>query len=230
MQPLSLISDILHSWPEYWDDTRQNWIPVDPTWESTSEIDYFNNFDLKHIAFVIHGKNSTYPLSAGSYKSENFSKDVFVEFSSLPSEINNNINITYEIKNKLNLFTKKLVVNIINNKTSAIYNIYPKVNFPDHETEVGNIPVIPPLGTHSFETDLPLGLFAVKAPNTIYVSADNAKKTIYINKTVFATQQLLIFFSILLLILLYIGSKTKRIKFETYITKIKSILKNASKT
>ncbi len=78
LQPLSLSSDILHAWPEYYDIKTENWIAVDPTWENTSGIDYFSSFDLNHIVFVIHGKNSDYPLAAGTYKVEN-SRDVLVK-------------------------------------------------------------------------------------------------------------------------------------------------------
>ena len=78
LQPISLSSDILHAWPEYFDIKAGNWISVDPTWENTSGIDYFSSFDLNHIVFVIHGKNSNYPLAAGTYKIEN-SRDVLVK-------------------------------------------------------------------------------------------------------------------------------------------------------
>jgi transglutaminase-like putative cysteine protease len=78
LQPISLSSDILHAWPEYFDTKVGNWISVDPTWEDTSGIDYFSSFDLNHIVFVIHGKNSDYPLAAGTYKIEN-SRDVLVK-------------------------------------------------------------------------------------------------------------------------------------------------------
>lgn len=86
LQPISLSSDILHAWPEYFDTKVGNWISVDPTWEDTSGIDYFSSFDLNHIVFVIHGKNSDYPLAAGTYKIEN-SRDVLVKPSiDLPVE------------------------------------------------------------------------------------------------------------------------------------------------
>ncbi len=77
LRPLSLISDVLHSWPEYYDSDKGLWIELDPTWENTSGIDYFNSFDLNHIAFAIHGKRSDYPLPAGMYKVED-SRDVAV--------------------------------------------------------------------------------------------------------------------------------------------------------
>lgn len=78
LQPISLSSDILHAWPEYYDPTAENWTSVDPTWENTSGIDYFSSFDLNHIVFVIHGKNPEYPLAAGMYKIEN-SRDVLIK-------------------------------------------------------------------------------------------------------------------------------------------------------
>lgn len=104
LRPLSLITDILHSWPEYYDTNKKLWIELDPTWENTSGIDYFNSFDLNHIAFAIHGRRSDYPLPAGMYKIED-SRDVAVVATmekhqdakqttiiadSLPSQINDN--------------------------------------------------------------------------------------------------------------------------------------------
>ncbi len=95
LRPLSLISDTLHAWPEYYDENKKIWIPVDPTWENTSGIDYFSSFDLNHIAFVIHGKKSDYPLPAGMYKIED-SKDIEIKATyTKPAEKNNlKINIS----------------------------------------------------------------------------------------------------------------------------------------
>lgn len=78
LQPLSLASDVLHAWPEYYDEKTGLWIPVDPTWENTSGIDYFSSFDLNHIVFAIHGKKSDYPLPAGMYKIDD-SKDISIK-------------------------------------------------------------------------------------------------------------------------------------------------------
>ena len=86
LRPLSLISDVLHSWPEYFDKQKSYWVPVDPTWENTSGIDYFSSLDYNHIAFAIHGKQPDYPLPAGMYKVEN-SKDVVVKpLTDIPKE------------------------------------------------------------------------------------------------------------------------------------------------
>ena len=81
LRPLSLISDVLHAWPEYYNFETDLWQPVDPTWENTSGIDYFSSFDVNHIALVIHGKESEYPYPAGSYKFAE-TKDVAIQASS----------------------------------------------------------------------------------------------------------------------------------------------------
>ncbi len=68
LRPLSLTKDVLHSWPEYWND-RHGWVMVDPTWENTTGgVDYFNKLDLNHFAFVVKGSSSQEPIPAGSYK------------------------------------------------------------------------------------------------------------------------------------------------------------------
>lgn len=79
-RPISLTSDILHAWPEFYDKELKTWKMVDPTWDKTSGFDYFENFDLSHFTFVIHGLNSSSPYPPGSYKIKDFeSKDVIVE-------------------------------------------------------------------------------------------------------------------------------------------------------
>ena len=79
LRPLSLANDILHSWPEYFDENTKTWAMVDPTWgNTTSGIDYFNSFDFDHVTFVIKGKSSTYPIPAGGYKINDESRDVKV--------------------------------------------------------------------------------------------------------------------------------------------------------
>ncbi len=86
LRPLSTNSDILHAWPEYYDLNQELWVPVDPTWENTSGIDYFNSFDLNHIVFAIHSKRPDYPYPAGTYKDQD-SKDVDIKaVSSTPTE------------------------------------------------------------------------------------------------------------------------------------------------
>lgn len=82
LRPLSLDNDILHAWPEYWDEQTSRWKPVDPTWENTTGgVDYFNQFDLNHIVLAINGQSSTLPYPAGSYKTpEHTEKTLEVNF------------------------------------------------------------------------------------------------------------------------------------------------------
>lgn len=86
LRPLSLSlesGDILHAWPEYWDD-KLGWIQVDPTWGSTSGgLDFFNKLDFNHITFIQRGTSSTFPFPAGSYKKDSSrnEKDIFIDFA-----------------------------------------------------------------------------------------------------------------------------------------------------
>lgn len=82
IRPQSLVLDELHAWPEYYDIHQEIWLQVDPTWEDTSGIDYFNGFDVNHIALAVHGKNPLEPLPAGFYKTAR-TKDVNIQISSL---------------------------------------------------------------------------------------------------------------------------------------------------
>lgn len=79
LRPVQQESDILHSWVEYYDTTKNIWTPLDPTWQDTSGIDYFDSFDFNHIVFALHGKNDDYPFPAGSYKSTQTGHDIRIE-------------------------------------------------------------------------------------------------------------------------------------------------------
>lgn len=98
-RPLSLRleGDVLHAWPQaYFPGT--GWMMVDPTWGSTSESDYFSFFDLSHIAFVVKGESSEYPLPAGSYKTNPNQKDVEVSFSTQKEVTQEDPQLNLELK------------------------------------------------------------------------------------------------------------------------------------
>jgi len=81
--PLSIklkSGDFLHSWPEYY-DPNFGWVPVDPTWGNTSQLDFFSKLDNSHFAFVIKGRDSEYPLPAGFYRTDDNKKLVEVDIS-----------------------------------------------------------------------------------------------------------------------------------------------------
>lgn len=68
LRPLSLNKDLLHAWPEYFDEEK-GWIMVDPTWENTSGgVDYFNKFDLNHLVLAIRGVSSKTPYTSDDVK------------------------------------------------------------------------------------------------------------------------------------------------------------------
>jgi len=95
---LSLVSDVLHSWPEYYDVGQKLWIPIDPTWANTTGgVNYFDKLDYNHIALSIHGQASTYPYPAGFYKKAGKnSKDVRVEFSdTFPAPASQQLAVSY---------------------------------------------------------------------------------------------------------------------------------------
>lgn len=72
--------DVLHAWPEFY-DPKFGWVAIDPTWGSTSGLDYFTRLDTNHFVFVRKGIDSVYPLPAGAYKLDGSEKQVEVEFS-----------------------------------------------------------------------------------------------------------------------------------------------------
>ncbi len=83
LRPITTYGDVLHSWPEYYNQELKLWIPVDPTWTKTTKgIDYFDTLDFNHIAFVLHGVSSDYPYPAGSFKQGSIpKKNVTVAFA-----------------------------------------------------------------------------------------------------------------------------------------------------
>ena len=99
-RPLSLVSDILHAWPQYYDFGKKEWISVDPTWgNTTGGVDYFNVLDFDHFAFVVKGQNSSYPVPAGGYKmpQDKDLKDVTVDIGdNFSSTVNVSPDITIQ--------------------------------------------------------------------------------------------------------------------------------------
>ena len=127
LRPLSLKQDILHSWPEIWDDGK-GWVMVDPTWENTTGgVDYFNKFDLNHIVFVTRGSSSQSPLPAGSYKYiGQDSQDVKVNLSDVDFLGAPNLDVKIENANPILAgFPSKIKVTVANTGNA----VYPSNNF-----------------------------------------------------------------------------------------------------
>lgn len=105
LRPLSFAAqgDLLHAWPEYWDDTL-GWVQVDPTWASTSGgLDYFNKLDFNHITLVQRGLSSTNPSPAGAFKKigADQKKDVDISFAQELPQITATPQLEFQVPNKI---------------------------------------------------------------------------------------------------------------------------------
>lgn len=118
-RPLSLIADVLHAWPEYYDTDKKSWIMVDPTWaQTTGGTDYFDVLDFDHLAFVRKGEADSYPIPAGGYKSFENKKSQDIKVNPIDQNIPNQQNAEIKVDLKswyiagLPLKTKMEIVNV----------------------------------------------------------------------------------------------------------------------
>lgn len=204
IQPLSLVNDVLHAWPEYYDNELNAWIPVDPTWGSTTGgVDFFNKLDLRHFTFVIHGKNDSIPYAAGSYKlGSNPQKDVFVTFGTLPQERNSRIKIMATLDKFIPLIPNKLSVNITNPGPVAVYNLNQKVYFDNKEIPINNqLEILLPFQTYKSYINIPFSFLATKTPDKVKIQIDGDEVAVSTNKQQVIIYNLLFIFAVSLLIL-----------------------------
>jgi len=213
IQPLSLVSDVLHSWPEYWDKESNTWVAVDPTWASTSGVDYFDKLDLRHFAFVMHGKDSTKPYPPGAYKlGNNPQKDVYVSFGQLPTYSSSNIEVKSEPSGLFNLLGKQYTIEVKNVGNIAEYNIDEQVIIDSTVSDKSFIQILPPYGKYEDSISVRYGLFASKAPESILVSAGNNHLRIPIDKNSIIVKQLLTLSIILIILVIILHPKRPKIR------------------
>jgi len=214
IQPLSLVADVLHSWPEYWDNESATWIPIDPTWGATSGGDFFSKLDLRHFAFVIHGKNPLEPISPGSYKlGSNPQKDVFVSIGENKPKIQRKLDIDIKYPKHFELFKKTAKIVVVNSGGSALYNSTVQVIFDEESVYSEYFPVIPPFASLEKEIKIPIGIFGTKAPKSAKILAYRAEKSLPTHKTQLVIYQLLLLTLILCSILIYLSYKMGRVEF-----------------
>ena len=179
LRPLSLTlpeGDILHAWPEYWDD-ELGWVQVDPTWGSTSGgLDYFSKLDFNHITFVQRGVSSTSPYPAGSYKREEDSqkKGVFVSFAQdLPTLPATPQLLLLSPQKIISAFPVKVQAKVSNVGSTSL--IGQKIslstgklkNLSSGDTE---IPILPPFSTREFEFNLQANALFLNTEDTLILS------------------------------------------------------------
>jgi len=215
LQPLSLVADVLHAWPEYYDKDKGVWIPIDPTWASTSGgINYFDKLDLRHFTFVIHGESSTTPYPPGSYKlGSNPQKDVYVSFGKLPEERSNNLNISFAPVRVLPFLNSIYSVRIENPGPQAMYDVYPVTYFDNKEVNRNYIEVIPPYSNYKMNVTVPFSILGKGSPNIVEVRAGGSSISIETNKTQVITYSLLAISGLLIIIMTVALIKLRKITF-----------------
>jgi len=162
LKPIGLAIDVLHSWPEYYDEKRKVWIPVDPTWEKTTGgVDYFSKSDLNHFTFVIHGESSQTPYPPGSYKkNETPTKDIHVVFGKYEKESEPDLRANFNLPQQIYWGAKnkgKIIVR--NHGSAAVYNLKIKiisqgVNLKYPKSPNFDFPIFPPFANEEIEVEL----------------------------------------------------------------------------
>ncbi len=150
-RPLSLVKDILHAWPEYYDFDKKTWVMIDPTWgNTTGGVDYFNTLDFDHFAFIIKGEDSSYPVPAGGYKlpKDKGFKDVNVEIGNdfNPSVV---LSPTTEVQKEfLGGLPVTMAINVKNlgNSISETGNVFVSTDNLTPNQQTIYFPKIPPYG------------------------------------------------------------------------------------
>ncbi|MFH1840725.1 MAG: transglutaminase-like domain-containing protein [Candidatus Shapirobacteria bacterium] len=157
LKPLSLVSDILHAWPEFWDEEKGLWRPVDPTWEKTTGgVDFFTKTDLNHFVFVIHGQSSEEPYPAGTYRGQEAEgKDVQVSYGNYPGVITEpEIEVKITVPEKIIEGKEEKIKIILYNKGEIAKYDYVVELKTGGQGENWRIPVLPPKAKKTIETSL----------------------------------------------------------------------------
>ncbi|MEK7581213.1 MAG: transglutaminase family protein [Patescibacteria group bacterium] len=182
LRPLSLNlyqGDVLHAWPEYWDN-EMGWVQIDPTWASTSGgLDYFNKLDFNHITFIQRGTSSTLPYPAGAYKGENqrSEKTVFVQFAQdLPTPTSIAQIEAGGPKRAFASFPFKVKANLINTGSTSIIGKSLEINtinLNNRQDQTVDIPILPPFAHKTYELNFQTdGLFKATNAAVIFAFAD----------------------------------------------------------
>jgi len=196
IKPINTNADILHAWPQYYDFNKKAWISIDPTWgKTTNGIDFFNDLDPNHFAFVFHGLDSQNPPPPGAYKNNQDIKTVRVEFAQ--EEIQAQYSpLKLEIVNQKIYQTPQL--KIINPNYNAISNI--EISLPSLGWS-SKINQIPPLSSETI--DMPrISFLQSISPKNLNLKF-NIKST-NLNNYQFSIKQPKFYFKITILIALII--------------------------
>jgi transglutaminase-like putative cysteine protease len=178
-RPLSLVEDVLHAWPEYYDFDKKAWIMIDPTWgNTTGGVDYFNTLDFDHIAFVVKGEASDYPIPAGGYKllTGKNTKDVNVSIGSIFNQTATMLSANIEVPATL---IAGLPVNgsvkITNTGQNFIQQqiITASTNFLTPNKQTFTVNSVPPFGSVTIPLEFNSTPFLTNRKDTVKIAAGN---------------------------------------------------------
>lgn len=175
LQPLSFFGDVLHAWPEYYDKARETWQHIDPTWGNTALVDYFSTFDLDHIAFVYHGKDTTFPLPPGVYKIRKNTKDVYVTPTDQKPVDERRIEIVMPSSIEFVAgSSNKLHVLLTSKSNVFLYNIQIEIQDKQSHQLLGKriIERLEPYGAHEYEITITRPFTSVSADGKLEFLAD----------------------------------------------------------
>lgn len=225
LQPLSLVADVLHAWPEYYDKDKGAWIPVDPTWGSTTGgVDYFSKLDLRHFAFVIHGEDSTKPYPPGSYKlGPNPQKDVYVNFGTLPVSRISTPQISAIIKRNIPFMNLLYSVQVRNPGPEGLYSLFPTIYFDNKEMNRDFIEALPPYSNNTFDVNVPFSLLGKDTPEAVKIVVDGSQISVPTNKTQVIINSLLAVTVFLIIVIIFVLIRLKRITFKRAFATIQGI-------
>ncbi len=130
--------DLLHSWAEFY-DPFYGWVQIDPTWGTTSGIDYFTKLDTNHFAFVIKGNNSEYPYPAGTYR--NTVNEKLIDIAVAQNNSDDYFIPKLEYRKMLNLNPFKIIKGNKRIKVTNIGNVF-VYNVEKHTVPIGESVII----------------------------------------------------------------------------------------
>lgn len=223
-RPVSLVKDVLHTWPEYYDDTKKSWIMIDPTWgNTTGGTDYFYALDFDHFAFTINGKTSTAPIPAGGYKLPFApeTKDVVVSLSQNSKEVTPKVSLSSEISERAFAGLPIFTTVIIKNKRGVVY---PAGTIVVNSSKLSSSilsyshPAIPPFGHIKIPLYLGRSSFLTNTAEalTIHVAGEKIEQNIIITPLFYTKTGIIgggLLFAGITIILLIITKGTRRLPF-----------------
>lgn len=215
LQPLSLVNDVLHAWPEYYDKDKGVWIPIDPTWGSTSGVDFFNKLDLRHFAFVIHGESDIKPYPPGSYKlGANPQKDVYVSFGQLSEDRYSIPQVTVTTQRNIPFLDTLYSVKAYNPGPASLDAFYPTVYFDDNEHSRDFVQILPPFASYESQIKVPFSLMGKSTPDSIKVVVNESEVTLSTNKTQIVVNSMIVLFVLFFFIIISLLIRLKKIKLN----------------